>query len=94
MLSCECPKTPQITINLSFVLSIPVPILPTIIRHHRHFRHRGRELTPRSDAIAIFVEDGGDRRKHEGDTGEESAGPVYVQSLEHVHAEEGKDGSG
>ena len=67
------------------------PRFPRSFFRLRRFGKDGREFASLSNPSSILQEDNRDGDEENGDTSEESAGPVDAECIEHVDREEGED---
>lgn len=65
-----------------------------ILHRRRHRFRRRRKLTPLPDLRAKFPKNNWNRDEDQSNAAEEGTSPIDTESAEHVHAEEGEDGSG
>src|SRR6266511_4698736 len=96
----SCPLTCNLTIDSSSFHSQPshsllLPVIPHAphLPHHRSC-HRRRKLTPSSDPLSIQVENHRYWNHDCSKAAQQSASPLYVQIIKHLHCEEPESGTG
>ncbi len=83
------------TKRIAFRMEKPSPKKPSLILHRRRNRFRcRRKFTPLSDLGAVFPKNNWNGDEDQSNEAEEGTSPIDTEGVEHVHAEEGEDGSG